>query len=134
MSLQYFPFKNLKNLRKNTQIFRKFWNFKLWNTAKYSIFNFFQISFFLNHYYNLYFHLKFSDCQNLASFHLISEKPQKTPNSRKNRENLENGPWENFLDHEFGISDKFLVRNCFQMFWDVMSTKNCSLVLCTVCR
>ena len=108
--------------------FQKICNFKFWNDAKNPIFNFFQIFFFLNHYYDLYFHFKKSDWRNIVSLYLIFKKPQKPPNLREKREYPAKTWINNFFDPKFGISDQKLFRI------DIWDTQNMTSIYfcCTV--
>ena len=61
----FFREKNLKKI-KNFEIL------KFETPPKIQFSTFFRFSFFQNHFYDLYFHFKISDCQKLGSFHFIS--------------------------------------------------------------
>ena len=128
----YYTFwKKVKNRPKNPKNCPKIGNFKFWTYAKSTFFKFFSIFFFLNHPNNVPFHLQKKEFTYLTSLYLISQKPQKTPNSRKKREYLAEFCFLRILDPKFGISDQKRFRISFQTCWDMTSIFFCCTVLFT---
>ena len=101
---------------------------EFWNSAKNPIFNFFQIFFFLNHYWYLYFRFKKSDWQHIISFYLILYKKQKPPNLRGNANIPQKTVFFRNFEHKFGISDQKRFGIDLQTCW----IKPSMLFCCTV--
>ena len=98
--------KNVKKVWKN-------WILTFRNPVKNPIFNFFEFFLLHSHRGIILDRLEKTRHLYLVSFHLISKKPQKPPNSRENRGNLENWPIEKVLTPIFVISAKKWLRKVY---------------------
>ena len=108
--------KNVKKVRKN-------WILKFRNPAKNPIFNFFEFFLLNNHRGMILKRLEKTRHPYLVSFYLISKKPQKPPNSRENREYLENWPIAVFSTPIFVISAKKWLRKVYFHLWIIPDPK-----------
>ena len=102
---------------KNVQKLKKNQNFKFKKSTKIRVFNFFSFFLLQSHFIMPLCWSKKTGCFYLVSFYFIFVKPQKTPNSRENREYFENWRTEIFFDPKFGISDQKLLRINYHLGW-----------------
>ena len=109
--------------KKMSKKVRKNWVLKFRNPAKNRVFNFFSFFLLHNHRGIILDRIEKTAPLYLVSFYLISEKPQKPPNSRENREYLENPSINFFETMIFVISAKNWFRNVCHLFWGIQSPK-----------
>ena len=111
--------------KKNSKNLRKIQNFKLKNSAKSPIFNFFSFFLLQNGCNIIFFQLKISEWLYLVSLYFLLQKPQKIDFPRFFRELCENRSPDFNFDPKFGISAQKPIRTTIWRFWIIFHPENC---------
>ena len=128
ISRTYFREKRNMSLKKLKKC-QNFSIFKTWKAPENPIWNFFSVFLLQTHFTRPLYWSKKTACFYHVSLYFIFVKPQKSPNSRENREYFENLHMKIFLDPKFRVSDQKLLRINYHLGWTKIWPNICWPVL-----